>query len=112
MTVRVLRLIEYTYDSAEKAIEDQGRWTLNRDFGPVRIRSAVLLPEFEPGTEEPRADDLHPDLVDHDNPYANAANQCVDCGGITFCGVAHGAGHDHSMRSVACTHRALKGVKP
>lgn len=32
---------------------------------------------------------------------------CIDCGHPTSCGVAHGAGHDHSPEAKACTSEAL-----
>ena len=32
--------------------------------------------------------------------------RCIDCGTATFCGVPHGAGHDHSSAAVACTAQA------
>lgn len=46
MAVRVLRLMEYTYDDLERAHEDMARWQVQGTFRPrpdVTIRSTVLL---------------------------------------------------------------------
>ena len=37
----------------------------------------------------------------------HATSICIDCDTPTFCGHAHGTGHDHSDAAVACTEAAL-----
>lgn len=39
--------------------------------------------------------------------FAPGIYPCRDCGTETFCGVAHGAGHDHSVAARECTARTL-----
>lgn len=61
MKVRVIRLLEYVYDSPERAIEDQGRWQVGANAtymagGKVNptlvIRSATLPAAFVDTEEE------------------------------------------------------------
>lgn len=57
MSVRVLRLLEYTYSDAQFAEEDQARWSVQRTYTPnphTTIRSATLPPEFLPDPVAPR----------------------------------------------------------
>lgn len=56
MAVRVLRLMEYTYDSLESAHRDMGQWKVQGTWSPsarVTIRSTTILnptPVEEPVT--------------------------------------------------------------
>lgn len=61
MTVRVVRIMQYTYETPEQAVADMARWQVQGTFhpkglaNPTTITSAVLpmsLPE--PGTEPKR----------------------------------------------------------
>lgn len=45
--IRVLRVLEYEYDTAERMVEDQARWTTGYGgygsrFGGMRMKSAVV----------------------------------------------------------------------
>ena len=40
--IRVLRLIEYLYDTPEKAASDRLRWTESLNGGGIQMRSAEL----------------------------------------------------------------------
>lgn len=42
MAIRILRLIEYVYEDEEHAAEDRLRWTMTKNTGRMRMRSAVL----------------------------------------------------------------------
>lgn len=56
MKVKVLRLLEYTYESAEEAARDQQRWAVQNTTtfnGLTVIRSAVLSPDFQGPPAEP-----------------------------------------------------------
>lgn len=48
MTIRVLRLIEYTYATSETMIDDMERWQVQRakKLSDMTIRSATLPPEI------------------------------------------------------------------
>lgn len=35
-----------------------------------------------------------------------ATGTCADCGNPTWCGMAHGSGHDHDQASADCTRLA------
>lgn len=49
MAIRVLRLIEYVYDTPEQATADMARWTHNRIVpGVFSMRSAVIPFEVVP----------------------------------------------------------------
>lgn len=47
----------------------------------------------------------HGDTTATIHPLGPSTSTCIDCGGPTYCGVAHGAGHDHSQAATACTTR-------
>ena len=59
--IRVLRLIEYTYDNVERMVEDMQRWTIQGNFpdgpsGGMSFVSTALPPEiFTEPTEETEA---------------------------------------------------------
>lgn len=40
--IRVLRVIEYEYDTIERWLEDRERWTHHASYRGMRMRSAVL----------------------------------------------------------------------
>jgi hypothetical protein len=49
MTVRVLRILEYTYETAEHAIRDRQHWAVQDILAPTHamtIRSCVMSPSF------------------------------------------------------------------
>jgi hypothetical protein len=56
MTVRVVRLMEYTYPDIEAADRDMRHWQIPangaRDQGNLTIRSSIILDAFPDKTEE------------------------------------------------------------
>lgn len=44
--IRVVRLIEYTYDNPERMASDMLHWTHTHKDGSMEMRSAVLQPEY------------------------------------------------------------------
>lgn len=55
-TVRVTRVLEYTYESAEEALQDMDRWSVPAQGSisynaRMRVRSAVIGPVFGDSTE-------------------------------------------------------------
>lgn len=46
--IRVLRVLEYTYDTAEHMIADRARWQVQDVFNPnnsTTIKSTVMIPD-------------------------------------------------------------------
>ena len=47
--LRVLRVIEYTYETAERMVEDRNNWFVKESAGPfngMTIKSSVMVPEI------------------------------------------------------------------
>ena len=54
MSVRVLRLMEYTYEDAEQMVDDMNHWKVQGTFSPrigMTIKSTTLSPMLLEGTE-------------------------------------------------------------
>ncbi len=51
--LRILRVIEYTYETPERMVEDMARWQVGANatkyFGSETIKSAIILPEVVDG---------------------------------------------------------------
>lgn len=60
--IRILRLIEYVYDTPEVMCRDMKQWTLQHSFGGVSMTSTVLPPDIlsQPETTQEVKDDETP----------------------------------------------------
>jgi hypothetical protein len=43
--IRVIRLIEYTYDTTERMVQDRWRWTAQHSSPGMQMRSVELPPD-------------------------------------------------------------------
>lgn len=80
MTVRIIRILEYTYETAEQAEWDMGRWQVQGTYwpkglgNPTRVVSAVLPPTFLKADEPTKQPTVHGFEQEHsaESPFCGA----------------------------------------